>query len=109
MEFQKRLPAQEKTISEIEPEKDIRVRILGTVVDKGEDSFVIDDGGGHAQVTADAGMSLDNVKVNDSIKVIGRVFASENGFELRAEALQNANGIDLVLYKKARELEKGDG
>lgn len=109
MEFQKRLPAQEKNISEIEPDKDIRVRILGKVVDIGEDSFVIDDGEGHVQIAAEAGMSLGSIKINDSVKVIGRVFASENGFELRAEALQNVNGIDFSLYKKVKELEKSSG
>ena len=107
MDFQKRLPAAEKTIAEIEPEKDIRVKILGKVVDLGSDSFVIDDGGGSVHVTTDPEINIGSVKVSDSVRVIGRVFASENGFELRAEAVQNVEGIDMGLLKKVRDLEKG--
>ncbi|MBI3413597.1 MAG: OB-fold nucleic acid binding domain-containing protein [Candidatus Aenigmarchaeota archaeon] len=106
MEFQKRLPVAEKSINEIEPEKDIRVKIIGKVVGLGGDSFVVDDGSGSVQVTTDPEINLDLIKVNDSIKVIGRVFASENSFELRAESLQNVNGIDAELLKKVRSLER---
>lgn len=106
MDFQKRLPAVEKSISDIEPDKDIRVKVVGKVVDIASDSFVIDDGGGSAHVTTDPEINIESVKVNDSVRVIGRVFASESGFELRAEAVQSANGIDAELLKKVRELEK---
>ncbi len=109
MEFQKRLPFSEKAISEIEPEKDIRVSILGKIVDMAEDSFILDDGAGRVQVAIDPEISMESIRINDSVKVIGRVFASENGFELRAEAVQNASGIDVPLYKKVIELERGLG
>ncbi len=109
MEFQKRLPFSEKTIAEVEPEKDIRVRILGKVVDMTEDSFILDDGAGRVQVAIDPEISMESIHVNDSVKVIGRVFASENGFELRAEAVQNASGVDVPLYKKSVELERSLG
>lgn len=107
MDFQKRLPAADKAIAEIEPEKDIRVKIIGKVVGLGTDSFVIDDGAGTVQITTDPEISMESVKVNDSVRVIGRVFASESGFELRADAVQNVNGIDMELLKKVRNLEKG--
>ncbi len=106
MDFQKRLPAVEKSITEIEPEKDIRVKIVGKVVDLGAESFVIDDGGGSVHVTTDPEINVENLKVGDNVRVAGRVFASESGFELRAEAVQNVNGIDTNLLKKIRELEK---
>jgi uncharacterized protein YdeI (BOF family) len=109
MEFQKRLPFSEKAVSEIEPEKDIRVRILGKVVDMTEDSFILDDGTGRVQVTTDPEIGMEYIRVNDSAKVIGRVFASESGFELRAEAVQNASGVDVPLYKKLIELERNTG
>ncbi len=109
MEFQKRLPFSEKAISEIEPEKDVRVGILGKIVDMDEDSFILDDGAGRVQVATGPEISMESICVNDSVKVIGRVFASENGFELRAEAVQSASGIDVPLYKKAIELERGIG
>ncbi len=107
MDFQKKLPAADKSIAEIEPEKDIRVKIVGKVVDLGPDSFVIDDGFGSVHVTIDPEINMGSVKVSDNVRVIGRVFASESGFELRAEAVQNANGIDMDLLKKVRDLEKG--
>lgn len=106
MDFQKRLPATEKVIAEIEPEKDIRVKIVGKVVGLTPDSFVLDDGAGTVHVTTDPEINMESVKVNDSVRVTGRVFASENGFELRAESVQNANGIDMGLLKRVRELEK---
>ncbi|MBI4167568.1 MAG: hypothetical protein HY515_01285 [Candidatus Aenigmarchaeota archaeon] len=107
MDFQKRLPAIEKAISEIDPEKDIRVKIVGKVVGLGPDSLVIDDGFGSVQVTTDPEINVESLKTSDNVRVTGRVFASENGFELRAESLQNVNGIDMELLKKVRDMEKG--
>ncbi len=107
MDFQKRLPAIEKAISEIDPEKDIRVKIVGKVVGLGLGSLAIDDGFGTVHVTTDPEINMELLKTSDNVRVTGRVFASENGFELRAESVQNVNGIDIELLKKVRDLEKG--
>ena len=92
----KRHPAVFRKINEINPEKDIRVRIIGNVIDATESSLVIDDGHSKAEVIAD------NItcKVGDIVRVFSRVLPLEEGFELRGEIIQPINDIDLELYKK---------
>ena len=49
----KRAAAVSKNISDINPEKDIRVRILGRVIDRGEGVIVVDDGFSKAEIVTD--------------------------------------------------------
>ena len=94
----RRLPALPKKISEINPEKDIRVRILGKVIDKTDGVIVVDDGSSKADiVTTDLDV---NVNIGDTIRVFTRVLPLEEGFELRAEIIQDMTKLDIDLYKK---------
>lgn len=95
----KRFPALEKKISDINPEKDIRVRILGTVIDKDEGVCVIDDGSGKAEIFGDF-----NCEIGDTLRVFARVLALEDGFELRSEIVQNMNSLNKELYRKVQGL-----
>ncbi len=101
MEMQRRIAAAEKPINEIKPE-DIRVRVVGKVVDKNDEYAVIDDGTGKINVVTD---KLD-LEPGATVRVIGRIFASEQGLELRSEIIQDINNLDLKLYRQVRELEK---
>jgi hypothetical protein len=92
----KRNPAVHRKISDINPEKDIRVRILGNVIDANESSLVIDDGHSKAEVIAD---NID-CKAGDTVRVFARVLPLEEGYELRGEIIQVVNELDLDLYKK---------
>jgi hypothetical protein len=92
----KRLPAMHKQITDINAEKDIRVRILGRVIDKQDGMIVIDDGSGTAEVI---GENL-TAGVDDTVRVFARVIPLEDGFELRAEILQDMNALDLNLFRK---------
>src|SRR3989344_4696478 len=92
----KRQPAVFRKISEINPEKDIRVRIIGNVIDANESSLVIDDGNSKAEVIADN----INCKTVDVVRVFARVLPLEEGFELRGEIIQILNDLNLDLYKK---------
>lgn len=101
MEMQRRIAAAEKPINEIKPD-DIRVRVVGKVVDKNDEYVVIDDGTGRINVVTDK----PDFSPGTTVRVIGRIFASEQGLELRSETIQDINNLDLKLYRQVRELEK---
>ena len=96
----RRLPAIEKKIAEIQPESDVRVRILGRVIDKADEILVVDDGSGKSEIiTSDLDV---NVNIGDLVRVFTRVLPLEDGFELRAEIIQDVSSLKLDLYKKIK-------
>jgi len=94
----KRFPTIEKKISEIGPE-DVRVAIIGTVVDKGEGKIVIDDGSGSIAVFLDDGKNLETGKF---LRIVGRV--NKDDLSINAEAVQDFSKFNLDLYKKLKEI-----
>ena len=92
----KRAPAPYRKISEISPEKDIRVRLLGRVIGKIDGTIVIDDGTGRADIVAEEF----SAETNDIIRVFARVLPLESGYELRAEIIQKMDKMDIELYNK---------
>jgi len=103
-DFQRRLPAAERAISEIKKD-DIRVRVTGTVLDVQENRIVLDDGTGKIDAVFD---KPPEVEANQLVRVFGRVISLENGFELQGEFAQKQDGLDMELRKKVLELE-GNG
>ena len=102
MEFQyRRHPAITRKIAEINPETDIRVRLLGRVVEKSESCLIIEDDSGKAEIVAED-MNLDFNK-EALVRIFARVLPLEDGFELRAELIQNMNDLDVDLYKKIHD------
>lgn len=101
--IRRRLPSVEKSIADIQPESDVRVRLIGTVIDSTPTSIVIDDGTGKVEVYF--GEELD-VKQGQRVRVITRILPQIDGFECRGEAVQDLDGFNLNLYKKAREIAK---
>lgn len=91
----KRISAPRKKISEINPEKDVRVQILGRVVDISDGTLIVDDGSATAEIVTEQGAN-----VNDIVRVFSRVLPLEEGYELRAEIVQNMNALDMELYRK---------
>ena len=98
----KRLPAVEKTISDIDPQKDIRVRITGTVIDSKDNSIMIDDGSGQVKVLFEKPESF--VREGQFIRVVTRVLPVIDGFECRGEAVQDLENFDINLYKDAKKI-----
>ena len=77
---------------------------MGFVVDKKEDTIVLDDGSGKVKVWVDAPESIENLNINQLVRVFGSILPTGNGFELKADAIQDLSGLDINLYKKVEEL-----
>lgn len=99
----RRLPAHERRVTEIGKD-DIRVRLLGTVIDASENVVVLDDGTGKISVVFRDPVRAETGK---TVRIFGRVMPAEEGFELEGEILQDMSGVDVGLYRKTVELEKG--
>ncbi len=92
----KRASATPKKISEINPERDIRVMLLGKVVDRADGTIILDDGSASAEIVVDQQI----VNANSVVRVFCRVLPLEDSYELRAEIIQNMNALDMDLYRK---------
>lgn len=91
----KRMPAVPRKISEISPEKDIRIVVLGKVIDKPDGALIVDDGSATAEIITEQ-----TANINDFVRIFSRVLPLEEGYELRAEIVQNMNALDMDLYRK---------
>ncbi|NIO43991.1 MAG: hypothetical protein GTN36_00330 [Candidatus Aenigmarchaeota archaeon] len=101
--IKRRLPSKEKSIVDIQPETDVRVRLMGTVIDTTPNSIIIDDGTGKTEVYFGEEQNITNGQL---VRIITRILPLIDGFECRGEAIQVLDGFDLDLYKKARKIIK---
>jgi len=101
--IRRRLVAIEKKIDEIQPETDVRVRLIGIVIDASPNSVVIDDGSGKIEIFFE---NEPIVRQGQLIRVITRILPLIDGFECRGEAIQTLDGFNIDLYKKAKEIAK---
>ena len=83
-----------KQISEVNP-TDSRVSIIGNVIAVGGDSFVLDDGSGKIEVISDV-----TIERNKLV----RIFCSVVDEKLKADIVQDVEGLDVELFKKVKEL-----
>ncbi|MCW1296893.1 MAG: hypothetical protein OH319_04400 [Candidatus Parvarchaeota archaeon] len=115
-EFKRRAVAIEKYIKEIDASKDIRVKIVGTVVNKNEatKTFVLDDGESQVNVLVLDNDVFKNVEVGKLVRVIGIVLPSleEKGekskdeFEIKCEFIQDFSKLDMEIFKKYMTLRE---
>jgi len=96
-----RRPAVPRFISEISPE-DKRVAVVCTVIDKGEDYLVVDDGTGVIKVFFDDRETIKRAGEYKLVRIIGRV-GFMDGPVIRGEIVQNMDGLDVEAYKKLKE------
>ena len=101
MEIRRRLPGTEKKISEIIPDGDVRVKLMGTVIDFGPNSIILDDGTGKVEIMFNEPI---HARQGELVNVITRIVPLIDGFECRGEAVQPLDGFDIDLYNKARKL-----
>ncbi len=92
----------EKKINEIDISSEIKIRILGTIVSKIDDSIFVDDGTGTVQVAISPDMAL-NVSENQLVRVFGRLRSSGDGFDLYGEIVQNMSKLNLKQYNAVME------
>ncbi len=101
------VPAKEKSISDISKE-DVRVRIIGTIVDIDENKIIIDDGKETCEIIigeySHIKEKLASLRIGTLVKVIARVYPSESNFKLFGEVVQNVDNLDVNLYKEAKKI-----
>jgi len=98
-----------RKIEEVSPENDFKVKVMGFVVDKKDDTVIIDDGSGKLQVFVDLPNIIDNVSTNQLVKVFGTVMPTDQGFEIKADIVQDLSDLNVKLYKKVNKLYKKMG
>lgn len=101
-EDRRRAPAEFKKIEDVGAD-DVRVSLIGTVVDVGEGKLVVDDGTGTIQVNFDLSEDLDELKQGRKVRIIGRPGEGE----MDGEAVQDFSDFDMELYEKTRDKLKG--
>ncbi|MBI4020322.1 MAG: replication protein RepA [Candidatus Aenigmarchaeota archaeon] len=102
-EFQRRLPSVSRNVSGIKGE-DIRVLLLGTVIEHDETMLVLDDGTGQISVTLPK--EKPEIRPSMLIRVFGRVIPMEGGFEIQGEIIQDMGKLDMELYRKIQNMEE---
>ncbi len=100
----RRAPAVEKSIAKIRKD-DLRVRVLGTVIEKQEDILVIDDGTGQLTVYFADPNSIKDLKQGDLAIVVGRPL--EKGYLDGEIAIKPK--ININLYNKVKKIVEDAG
>ena len=98
-----------KFISEINPDTDLKIKLIGFVVDKKDDTIVLDDGSGKVNVFVDIPNMMEKININQLVRVFGSTLPTENGFEIKADLIQDLTNLNINLYKKVDELYKEVG
>jgi len=103
-----RATAVPRTLGTINPETDIRVRLLCRIVDKTVSGAIIEDvpqpplsnvPAPQMEVVLEQDI-LSSIKPEDVIRIFARVLPLSSGFELRGELIQDMNGLDKEMYKR---------
>ncbi len=98
-----------KIVSEINPDTDLKVNLIGFVVDKKDDTVVLDDGSGKVSIFVDVPSLIEKINVNQIVRVFGSTLPTDNGFEIKADFIQDLTNLNINLYKKVEELYKEMG
>lgn len=104
-ERRKRRVAVERKIKDITGE-DSRITVLGTVINVDKDSmiFTIEDPSGQLTILASSEDAVSSLSVGKVVRVIGIVLPFEEGFELRAEVVQDFSELSKELFPVLHEL-----
>jgi uncharacterized protein YdeI (BOF family) len=101
-ERQRRAAAEPKNIEDIDPQNDIRVRIIGTVLSVDEDSLTVDDGSGTVEVFLEDEY-LEETEESQRVRVLGRVLPTPDSFEIQGEVLQHFD-IEPEIYDRVKKV-----
>ena len=93
----KRKPYTEKFIKDISVQ-DFKVAVSGVIVNKSDNSFLLDDGTGQIAVSSTL------IPDFQYLRVFGKILPLESGFEIQSEVMQDLSKIDKGIHKKLKEL-----
>jgi len=93
-----------RIITKINPDTDLKVKLMGFVVDKKDDMIMLDDGSGKVKVFVDIPGMIEKININQLVRVFGSTLPTEDGFEIKADAIQELSNLNINLYKKVEEL-----
>ncbi len=97
------IAAVERKVSEIDPENDVKVRVLGTIVSKSESGFMLDDGTGAVQVFINSAL-LKDIEEKKLVRVFAKVAPNSEKFDLNAEIVQDMGKLNIKTYEKVMKL-----
>jgi len=103
VEQRRRAAAEPKNIEEIDPQTDIRTRILGTAISIEDESVTLDDGTGSVEIFVQED-DLDDISENQRIRVLGRVLPTPESFEIQAEVVHLVNDDEAELYDRVKKI-----
>ncbi len=93
-----------KKIEEINPETDLKVKLLGFIVDKKDDTIILDDGSKKIKVFVDNPLIVEKMNINQLVRIFGSTLPTDEGFEIKADVVQDLSNLNINLYKKVEEL-----
>jgi len=85
-------PAVKRKISEINPNLDSRVSLIGKIIDIGENLLVLDDGTGKINISFSEDIPKPELKQNKLVRIFGFVIPSEQ-IEIQAEIIQDMSKL----------------
>ncbi|MEK6904394.1 MAG: hypothetical protein AABW87_02255 [Nanoarchaeota archaeon] len=91
-----RKPYAEKFIRDLKNE-DFKVALSGTIINKTENDFFLDDGTGQIRCI------YANVSEYEYVRIFGTLMPLPDGFELQGEIIQDLSKIDKQLHKRLKE------
>ncbi|MCX8179324.1 MAG: hypothetical protein N3E38_01125 [Candidatus Aenigmarchaeota archaeon] len=94
-----------KVIGEVNADIDLKIKVMGFVVDKSDVFIVVDDGKNKIKIFVEPEM-MEKIDIHQFIAVYGTTIPTEDGFEIKADAIQDLTGLNLQFYKKMNELYK---
>jgi len=106
--FKRRTPTTELLVSDVNPSTHVRVSIIGTVLNVDSRAFICgleDVKKNKLVVLLPRDEFLTKLKPGGLVRITGLVVPYEQGFELRAESVQDMTGLTVQVYLKYLELK----
>ncbi|MCD6274733.1 MAG: replication protein RepA [Candidatus Aenigmarchaeota archaeon] len=85
-------PAVKRKISEINPNLDSRISLIGKIIDIGENLLVLDDGTGKINISFSEEIPKPELKIGNMVRIFGFVIPSEQ-IEIQAEIIQDMSKL----------------
>jgi tRNA(Ile2) C34 agmatinyltransferase TiaS len=102
-----RPPAVEKKIKDIASNEASFIKVLGVVLEKGQNVVLIDDGTGKARIVALDNEIISKITVGDKIRVFGTVLPRDEGeIQINASIIQDMNKLNVKLLSQVEKLKK---